>query len=265
VPGLRDPDLLETSMSAWVGPVQQQTVMVVGGGGVGESPRSTSRVDVVNLNEAAPRFRPGPDLPAGTRYPHLVQLPDDTTLITNGARDYRGRGASDNHTARIYHPDTNALSVAADPLVGRNYHSAALLLPDARVLTVGSDPLFRDKKNSITGSFEQRMEIYSPPYLFRGPRPVISAGPTIVARGRPTTFATAAAADVVSARLIRPSAATHMLNTDQRSIKLDVVAGPGSVTVTVPAAPTLAPPGPYMLFLVNRAGVPSPARWVHVG
>ncbi len=161
VPGLREPDQVETSMSAWVGPVQQQTVMVVGGGGVGESPKSTHRIDLVNLNDRAPHFTPGPDLPQGTRYPNLVNLPDDTTLITNGARDYRGRGASDNHIARIYHPDTNALSKAADPLVGRNYHSSALLLPDGRVLTAGSDPLYADRKNTIAGSFEQRLEIFT--------------------------------------------------------------------------------------------------------
>ena len=52
-------------------------------------------------------------LPGPVRYPNLVNLPDDTTLITNGARDYRGRGTTDNHLARIYHPDTNTLSVAA--------------------------------------------------------------------------------------------------------------------------------------------------------
>jgi hypothetical protein len=264
VPGLRDADQLETSMSAWAGPVQRQTVMVVGGGGVGESRKSTRRIDLIKLDDPEPHFRPGPDLPAGTRYPNLVQLPDDTVLITNGASDYRGRGATDNHTARIYHPDTNTLSVAADPHVGRNYHSAAVLLPDGRVLTVGSNPLFRDEKNSISGTFEQRLEIYTPPYLFRGARPAIGDGPATVTRGQRATFATASAGDIASARLIRPSAATHMLNTEQRSVALDLVAGPGSVTVTVPDAPALVPPGPYLLFLLNRDGVPSLARWVRV-
>src|SRR5258705_10866904 len=106
------------------------------GGGVGESDRSTNRIDLIKLNGVKPRFQPGPDLPTGTRYPNLVQLPDDTVLITNGSEYYRGRGGTDNHTARIYNPETNALSVAADPHVGRNYHSAAVLLPDGRVLTV---------------------------------------------------------------------------------------------------------------------------------
>ncbi|GAA3299864.1 DUF1929 domain-containing protein [Dactylosporangium vinaceum] len=264
VPGLRDPDMLETSMSAWVGPVQNQTVMVVGGGGVGESTKATSRIDIIKLNGDNPHFEPGPSLPDKTRYPSLVQLPDDTVLITNGAADYRGRFASDNHTARIYHPDTNTLTYAADPHVGRNYHSAAILLPDGRVLTVGSDPLYRDKKNSITGQFEQRMEIYTPAYLYRdGGRPSVGNGPTDLKPGQQATYTTASR-DIATARLIRPSAATHMLNTEQRSLALDITQAQGSITVTLPTSPSLMPPGPYMLFFINKDGVPSEAKWVSV-
>ncbi|MER7008484.1 galactose oxidase early set domain-containing protein [Dactylosporangium sp. NPDC000555] len=264
VPGIRDPDVLETSMSAWAGPVQNQTVMVVGGGGIGESARSTGRIDIVRLKGDNPRFEPGPSLPEGTRYPNLVQLPDDTVLITNGASDYRGRFGSDNHNARIYHPGTNTLTYAADPRVGRNYHSAAVLLPDGRVLTVGSDPLFRDEKNTISGTFEQRLEIYTPPYLFRGPRPTIGGGPATLAAGRQATYTTAAPREIAAVRLIRPSAATHMLNTEQRSLILDFKTSSNAVTVTLPSSPALMPPGPYMLFVINKDGVPSEAKWVTV-
>lgn len=265
VPGLRDPDLMETSMSAWVGPVQNQTVMVAGGGGVGESHRSTKRIDLIRLDEAQPRFEPGPDLPEGTRYPHLVNLPDDTILITNGSRDYRGRSGSDNHTARLYHPSTNTLSVLADPLIGRNYHSSALLLPDGRVLTIGSDPLFKDKKNSITGTFEQRIEIFTPPYLFQGTaRPAITEAPALVGYGE--RFVATVNATVATARLIRPGSDTHMLNTDQRSVALDVSPGPtaGTVALSVPTAAAMVPPGPYLLFVTDTNGIPSVGRWVSV-
>ncbi|HTJ35240.1 MAG TPA: galactose oxidase early set domain-containing protein [Dactylosporangium sp.] len=265
VPGIRDADLLETSASAWAGPVQNQTVMVVGGGGVGESSKATGRIDIVKLNGENPHFEPGPSLPQPTRYPNLVQLPDDTVLITNGSSDYRGRFATDNHTARIYHPDTNTLTYAADPHVGRNYHAAAVLLPDGRVLTVGSDPLFRDKKNTISGTFEQRLEIYSPPYLYRGgARPAIGDGPTALTPGQSATYKTGSPDEIAAVRLIRPSAATHMLNTEQRSLILDYKTTVDSVTVTLPTSPALMPPGPYMLFLLNKDGVPSEAKWVSV-
>jgi Domain of unknown function (DUF1929) len=264
VPGLRDANQLETSGSTWVGPVQNQQIMVVGGGGVGESPLSTARIDLIDLKSPDPHFVPGPSLPQGTRYPSLVTLPDDTTLITGGSQYYRGLNNSDNHTARIFHPDDDTLTLAADPEVGRDYHSEALLLPDGRVITLGSNPLFSDEKNTITAPFEQRIQIYTPAYLYHGPRPVVTSGPSTLTRGGSGTFTTTNPADIATARLIRPSAVTHVTNVEQRSVALDFTRGDGTITVTVPSEPSLVPPGPYMLFVTNSAGVPSMARWVQV-
>lgn len=264
VPGLRDPDMLETSGSTWAGTVQDQKVMVVGGGGVGESDRSTARIDVIDLEATHPAFTPGPSLPQGTRYPNLVTLPDDTTLITGGSSGYRGEGASDNLTARIYHPDTNTLSDAADPSVGRDYHSEALLLPDGRVATLGSNPLFKDAANTKPGSFEKRIEIYTPAYLYRGERPQITDAPPTVATGATMTVSTPDAGRIASARLMRPSAVTHVTDVEQRSVALDVAKADGALSVTVPADGNLVPPGYYMLFLIADDGTPSVARWVQV-
>ncbi|GAA4809387.1 kelch motif-containing protein [Actinomycetospora chlora] len=264
VPGIRDPDLLETAGSAWVGPVQDQRVAVVGGGGVGESPRSTGRIDTIDLDSPNPTWQPGPALPEGTRYPNLTTLPDDSLLISNGSRDYRGKGDSNNHNARIYRPQTNTLDYAADPQVGRNYHSAGLLLPDGRVMTVGSDPLFNDAAGTIPGTFEQRIEIYTPPYLFRGPQPAVADAPPTMALGRTVDVATPDAARITSARLLAPMASTHVTDTGQRSIALDITKRDGAVSLTMPEDRTIALPGRYMLFLVDDRGVPSVGRWVEV-
>jgi hypothetical protein len=109
------------------------------------------------------------------------------------------------------------------------------------------------------------MEIYTPPYLFRGARPVVDDAPAAVRPGE--RFVARVYGPVAAARLIRPGSATHMLNTDQRSIALDLAPGPraGTVALTVPAAAALVPPGPYLLFVVNATGVPSVGRWVSVG
>ncbi len=264
IPGLRDPDLLETAGSAWLGPVQDQRLAVVGGGGIGESPRSTGRIDMLDLRDPAPHFTPGPTLPEGVRYPNLVNLPDDTMLIANGSRDYRGKGASNNHLAEVLHPDTGALTPVADPTVGRDYHGEALLLPDGRILTAGSDPLFDDDQNLVPGTFEQRIEIFTPPYLFHGARPTVSRAPTTLGRGQTATVATPDAARIRSARLIKASTATHVTTTDMRSVALDLAPSADGVSVTVPTDPALTPPGPYMLFLVDDQGVPSVASMVTV-
>ncbi|MDD7969170.1 radical copper oxidase GlxA [Actinomycetospora lemnae] len=264
IPGMRDPDLLETAGSAWAGPVQDQRIAVVGGGGVGESPRSSARIDTIDLDSPNPTWQPGPLLPEGTRYPNLTTLPDDTMLISNGSRDYRGKGASDNHNARIYRPQTNTLDYAADPQVGRNYHSASLLLPDGRVMTVGSDPLFNDAAGTIPGTFEQRIEIYTPPYLFKGPQPTIAESPPTAPLGDTLTVATPDAPRIASARLLAPMASTHVTDTGQRSVALDITKRDGGVSITMPEDRTIAPPGRYMLFLVDDRGVPSVAKWIEI-
>ncbi|MFJ3218145.1 galactose oxidase-like domain-containing protein [Kitasatospora sp. NPDC086801] len=266
VPGLRDPSLTETSSSVLLPPAQAQKVMVLGGGGVGESPLSTARTDIVDLSAAKPVFTPGPDLPAGgTRYLNSVILPNDTVFTTGGSSGYRGRGASDLLKAQVYHPDTNSFSTAAEPAVGRNYHSEALLLPDGRVAVLGSNPLFADKAETTPGGFEQRIEIYTPPYLFHGDRPQVAAAPEAAKLGTTVRIGTARPDAVATAKLIRPSSVTHVTDVEQRSVALDISGRTADgVSLTLPGNPNLLPPGWYMLFLTDAAGTPSVARWIQV-
>ncbi|WP_327656496.1 kelch motif-containing protein [Streptomyces sp. NBC_00483] len=266
VPGLTDTDQTETSSSLLLPPAQDQRFMILGGGGVGESKKATSRTAVVDLKKESPSFQTGPQLPQGTRYLNSVIMPDDSVFTTNGSKDYRGRSASNIHKAQFYDPQQNAFQEAAAPKVGRNYHSEALLLPDGRVVSFGSDPLYDNQQNTKLGHFEQRMEIYTPPALHRGgdQRPVLGAGPeTLPASGR-ATFRTKQADGIVKARLMRPSAVTHTTDVEQRSIALDVKKSKGSVTLAAPKDKTLVPPGWYMVFVSDADGVSSEAKWIQV-
>ncbi|MER8045774.1 kelch motif-containing protein [Streptomyces sp. NPDC094032] len=267
--GLTDPDQLETSSSLLLPPAQDQRVMVLGGGGVGESPAATARTSIVDLSKEGPVFRDGPALPQGTRYLSSVLMPDDTVFTSGGSGDYRGRSGSDILRAQFYDPRTNAFTAAAEPTVGRNYHSEALLLPDGRVATFGSDPLFDDTDNTKLGTFEQRIEVFTPPALHRGgaDRPVLGEGPGAPDRNGRVTFRTKDAARIARARLMRPSAVTHTTDVEQRSVELGLTKAPdgSAVTVQVPADRTLVPPGWYMVFVTDRDGIPSEARWIRVG
>ncbi|MFC9682928.1 galactose oxidase-like domain-containing protein [Streptomyces sp. NPDC056948] len=266
VPGLTDLDQTETSASLLLPPAQDQKVMILGGGGVGESSKATPRTAVVDLNKDNPAFRDGPDLPQGTRYLNSVIMPDDTVFTSNGSRDYRGRSASNILKAQFYDPKSNAFREAAAPRVGRNYHSEALLLPDGRIATFGSDPLFDNQQNTKLGHFEQRMEVFTPPTLHKNPRnrPVLKGGPTRLDKDRSITFRTDHPERVAEARLMRPSAVTHTTDVEQRSIELDITRKGGAVTFEVPRDPALVPPGWYMLFVTDGQGTPSRAKWIHV-
>ncbi|ATL30550.1 kelch motif-containing protein [Streptomyces formicae] len=267
VPGLEDLDQTETSASVLLPPAQDQKVMIMGGGGVGESEKATRRTAVIDLKEDNPSFKTGPELPQGTRYLNSVLMPDDSVFTSNGSADYRGRSGSNILKAQFYDPRTNAFREAASPKVGRNYHSEALLLPDGRVATFGSDPLYDNEQNTKLGHFEQRMEIFTPPALHRGgkDRPVLGEGPEQLPADGRATFRTDHPENIASARLMRPSAVTHTTDVEQRSIALDVGKGKGAVTVDVPRDDAaLVPPGWYMLFVTDKDGVSSEAKWIHV-
>jgi hypothetical protein len=150
--------------------------------------------------------------------------------------------------------------------VPRLYHSTAILLPDATVLSSGGNP---DGGNHVDWDHdpneEMRLEIFSPPYLFRGPRPVISAAPDHCTYGQTISIKSAQAGNIRWASLIRPCVTTHSFDGSQRLIDLEINSRAGGVvSATVPTNPNLTPPGWYMLFLVDNDGVPSLANWIRV-
>lgn len=265
VPGLSDANMTEHMATVLLPPAQKQRVMVFGGGTPGESAGATARTAVVNLTDPNPHFVPGPSLPDGrTRYLNAVTLPDDTVLTTGGSHEYRGEHKSDILGANFYHPDTNTFTPAADPTVGRDYHSEALLLPDGRVVTMGSNPLYDDKADTIGGTFERRIEIYTPPYLYHGKRPAVSGGPDKVVLGKTESFTTSTPGDIAQVRLIRPSSVTHVTDVQQRSIQVPFTVNGNDLQLSIPSNPDLVIPGWYMLFVVDKQGTPSIARWVQV-
>ncbi|MFC8233329.1 galactose oxidase-like domain-containing protein [Streptomyces sp. NPDC057284] len=264
IPGLSDADEMETSATVRLPPAQDEKFMVIGGGGVGESERSSEKSRLVDLKDPDPEFKDGPSLDEGTRYPSAALLPDDSVLVTGGSGDYRGRGGSNILQARLYDAKTDRYKRVADPAVGRNYHSGSVLLPDGRVMIFGSDSLYADRANSRPGVFEQRIEIYTPPYLYRDSRPELTAGPKRMRRGGTGMFTTSRGSTITSAKLMRPSAVTHVTDTDQRSVELRPTRTAEGISVTVPKNRALVPSGWYMLFVTDAKGTPSEGTWVEI-
>jgi hypothetical protein len=117
-----------------------------------------------------------------------------------------------------------------------------------------------------TPARDQRyIEVFTPPYLLRGPRPHITGTPASVTWSASFNIQSADAARVASVALLRPCAMTHHTDAGQRYIKLPITGHtPTQVTVTAPATSTLAPPGYYMVFVVDADGVPSEAAWIRI-
>jgi hypothetical protein len=237
-------------------------ILVAGGG------PSTKEARTINLNGATPAVSTTAPMAFGRRQNNLTLLADGTALATGGNSSGASLVDLNNgvYAAEQWNPATGQWKTLAAQQVTRQYHSTALLLPDGRVLSSGG---------GICGTCDQvhylakNAEIFTPPYLYKkdgsgqlAPRPEVTAAPATVDYG--TAFSIQTPNTISKVGLMRLGAVTHSVDMDQRYVPLAFTAGAGGLTVTGPANANVAPPGPYMLFVVDSAGVPSVAKMVTV-
>ena len=238
-------------------------ILLVGGGA------PTATAEVIDLNSGAgAAWRFVAPMAVARRQLNATLLADGTVLVTGGSNASGFNSApTDSRVLRAerWDPATEAWTPLASMAHHRLYHSTALLLPDGRVLSVGSgQPAASGLQDDYTA------EIFTPPYLFRldgtlATRPAITFAPTDVSYGQAFTVETPAATTIVKATWIRLSSVTHSFNQNQRMTRLNVsTSGASSVLVSAPASASVAPPGHYMLFLIDANGVPSIARIIRI-
>lgn len=242
-------------------------VLVVGGNPRDDCDPSIPRpifpsasAEVIDLNATTPAWRPVASMTAGRRHHNATILPDGKVLVTGGS----SAPGHDDVTggiffAELWDPTTELWTLLASHARYRGYHSNALLLPDARVLVAGGG-----HPNPDGGSAENNAEIYSPPYLFKGPRPVITTAPNVVTYGQNFFVQTPDGESISNVNWIRLSSVTHAFNESQRINRLTFSQASGGLSVSAPGNANLCPPGHYMLFVLNSNGVPSVAKIVQI-
>jgi galactose oxidase-like protein/Big-like domain-containing protein len=226
-------------------------ILYVGGG----TP-PTNTAETIDLNSANPHWTYTGSMAYARWNLNATLLPTGSVLVTGGTGDSdRSNPAGAVNVAELWNPNSGqwAQLATAAPLL-RGYHSTALLLPDGRVLHAGGGDGGSTPNNL-------NYEVYSPPYLFKGPRPGIN-GPTpdAVTYGQTIDVPSPDAASITKVTLIRMGSVTHAFDQAQRLLPLNFSASSGRVSVTLPGRRNAAPPGPYLLFLVNGDGVPSVGR-----
>ena len=251
----------------------QARVMAIGGGGVDrevfyqgghDDDPSTDTVELLDLSAANPGWR----YVAAMHHPRVlcdsVLLPDGSVLVVGGSSTGKSDVAVDPVLpTEVYDASSDTWTELAPINCPHLYHSTALLLPDGRVLRGGKDGQFQRDPYKY---FEHRLELFSPPYLFAGPRPQISSAPSAGGYAQNITIGCPAPTDIARVGLIRVGAVTHNFHMDQRHVGLAILGTTASdLTVTLPPNSNIAPPGAYMLFLLSGAGVPSVASIIKVG
>jgi hypothetical protein len=206
-------------------------------------------------------------------------LPTGNVLLTGGTWDRHSNGALDSELYRtpidlstgLYSSELGFWEPCNDPAhVLRNYHSTALLMPDGRVWTGGGN-IDGVQPDSAPGDDQKKIEIYSPSYP-EGPRPRITSCPKFLAYGDSFQIEvqlgsdTDALARINRAILIRCGSSTHAFNPDQRAVLLRTRTDGNIVQLEAPPSGNIAPPGNYMLFVIDHAGRPCEwAKFVRVG
>jgi galactose oxidase-like protein len=208
---------------------------------------TTNTAEVIDFSTKRPIWQYISPMNIARMNHNLVLLPDGTVLAVGGGCG-GGRFACPILTPELYDPVAGTWTQLAPQTGFRTYHSTAAVMPDGRVLSAGAD----DK-----GIYQQTYELFSPPYLFKGARPTITSSPSTLTYAQQFTINTPDAASITRVAMMRPSATTHADDMDQRYVDLTFTIGSGQITATAPANANMAPPGYYMLVIVNSSGVPS--------
>jgi hypothetical protein len=236
----------------------QKVILFGGGSGLGET---VAAVEMIDFQAAVPRWERQNDLLQPATQNNAVVLPDGKVLIIGG-RSGRGTSIVNNFRYQMWDPDTGEIKALVETSIPRHDHSTALLLPDATVIAMGGNRVELASWSENAGV--PVAQIYKPPYLFKGSRPVIKASPAEISYG--TRFKIKVSGDIESVAMIRTGPVTHNWDWGNRYVKLAIhKANRRRVVVSAPAGPGLVVPGFYMLFVVSEEGVPSVAKLVHLG
>ena len=266
-------------------PPYDESKILIGGGVLGQTPSTvlaTPLSEIVTIdgedNVSSERTA---DMLNSRWFSSAVVLPDGKVAAFNGANIDEVLVPGPNipiRQAELFDPATGEWTALATSGRDRTYHNSAVLLPDARVLVGGHSPIpagnltHRDLGAPFANNDKDpSFEVYSPPYLFRGPRPSIAYAPAGVKWGTSFPVRLGGAydgGDVHSVVLSRLPDQTHTLDADQRNVELAFSGSGRTITVKAPPNGEVAPPGPYYLFVNRKSAkgpIPSVAKVVTVG
>jgi hypothetical protein len=256
----------------------------------------TGTVESIDFAQPKPRWQKVGSILQPLATTKAVLLPDGKVLIGQGVNrspgcNVDGRPCTfeerEGHNFQMFDPATGSITKLAKTTVSRGLHGTATLLPDASVFFAGENrealvrpddpsfPLLTSYAGLLPrGDPDQGVpvgQLFLPSYLFnpdgsRAARPVIAKAPRQISyRGHFEVEVQGDTRAIASVVLLRSDHNTHSLTTGDRYVKLAFQArrgDDGELRVTAPRLPAQAVPGIYMLFVVDKNGVPSAGRRV---
>lgn len=227
--------------------------------------RNGTRAQVVDIGGEAPTVRDTNPLSVHRRWGSMTLLPNGQVWASGGAKDSQNVLESAVYTTELWTPGTETWTWTVNATKPRLYHGNAILLPDGSVLTGGGGA-----PGPVRGL---NAEIFYPPYLFKkdgsgelAPKPQI-----VAISDKAPTWSQAIAVQMANkaviqrVSLMRLGSATHSFDPGQRLLPLQFTQVNRDLQITMPSSRIDAPPGFYMLFVLNDKGVPSIAQFIKLG
>ena len=230
-------------------------ILLVGGSHL-QDENGTSKVEILDFNiggSISPTIREVQSL----KYKRKMQSP---IILPNGKLVIFGGSKEDNdipvYTPEMFDPTTETWSILDPASIPRLKNHVSILLPDGRVWTAGGV-----NKNE---EWERRTEIFSPDYIFKE-RPIISGELVVKSYGGNILIPTPNPNSISKVSLVKLMSTTQYHESNQRLLWLDIHDKSSNVIiVSAPLNPNLAPPGMYMVHILNEANVPSYAHIIKI-
>lgn len=222
--------------------------------------------ELLDLGGTTPGWRSVADMKQARFMHNLVGLPDGTVFCVGGnVMGHADVGRGPTLLPELYDPAANTWTTLPACRVARGYHATALLLPDGRVMIAGKDG---DVQTTGLQYAENRVEIYTPPYLTRGARPSVALGQKQWSHGGTyllDLLDATVSSQIGSVMLVACGSTTHSVEFAQRIVELSVTrVGDRQLRLVAPPTSSVAPPGGYMLFAMSTNSVPSMAQMVRL-
>jgi hypothetical protein len=238
---------------------QPGKILLVGGANNGVDNAAT----VIDINGSSPSVRSvNPGSETGRAWVDSVVLPTGDVMIVGGS------GGNNTITdmsfvPEIWNPASERWTQMAPSETPRLYHSTALLLKDGTILVAGGG-LYTGRPFRNNNA-----EVFTPPYLYDdtgrlASRPTITSAPSGAAYGNNIDVKHGVGNVITRVTLIKTGAVTHSNNMEQRFIELNFEDTNNGVRVALPSSANIAPPGYYLLHLLDNKGVPSKAHMIRI-
>ena len=234
-------------------------IMHIGGGA--DRITASNVTEFIDLNKTAKWDSETAKLKTARKQFNATVLPDGTVLVNGGTS---GPGFNDLvadkdgkngpvKTTELMNPSVEPrqwIEMAKESM-SRCYHSIALLLRDGRVLSAGGG----EAGGIPAKECHTEGQLFELPYLCKGPRPTILSAPSVIEYGKEFSVTVGTNDLIGKISLVRLGSVTHCCNMNQSLVFLDGLRQDGpKLTIQAPSNPNVAPPGHYMLFVLNSAG-----------